>query len=804
MAEPLILIDGISPFFDARKTPVRSWSMPYSHMDLATPPYVDAGHLERAAERFLRYCDSVREMGYNGLIVGNLLHLTTLDKVPEGPEVIYGRRDPYRLRHRFYKAYFGRLIRAAHAKGLRVIVETDFPAWTPPLRDYLGPEGLSLDNPRLWQAYRAGVVELFEDLQVDGISVRIGEGGGAYDDPNSRYLSTVLIKTVPDAQKLIRELLSAVEGFNRRTDYRRTLLFRTWTIGLGAIGRLHTDPALYEAVFRPFYGRRDLLTVIKHVAMDFYDFVPRNATIGIGGLQQIVEFQARREFEGFNLFPNFRGASFAADIRFFTGKPQLAGVSIWSANGGFLFEAPTYYRCNGPDEWIDLNVFAYAQLVQHPEREVAGVLQEWLERQRLDDADRQIAARVLNHSSDVVRKAFYFEAYAKRAPGLFGLDSIPSMLWFWWTRPSTAYGVQSLIFREVAADVPEAIEEGRAAEKALKEMVAGAKSLSPSGFRNRLLESLDYEASVIRVLNSYRETFLNHYQWALTGDTRAYRDWRAALLGLKENCAAHLAAYRHSVHLPPLDLSDLARMIRDDERMVYLRPVAGLVSLLNVMALGWVWTSLGSGSWKRSFSTGLSVLVLCATSGAIFTIGYQGFLLAAAMAGYVFLAWIGASAILWLVWRGMADVPRERRPALSAAGLAAVVPLVLWQAVIMLVFAARGPVPIYWALANAVDRSWARRMLMGLLGMCLAALLAAAAKTARNSGSHSLVRRLGTLLAPALSLTVATVSLAILVSQSLPAVNDVLRIGPSVFGQAGPGVRELSSVSLGRSSPRRP
>jgi hypothetical protein len=33
-------------------------------------------------------------------------------------------------------------------------------------------------------------------------------------------------------------------------------------------------------------------------------------------------------------------------------------------------------------------------------------------------------------------------------------------------------------------------------------------------------------------------------------------------------------------------------------------------------------------------------------------------------------------------------------------------------------------------------------------------------------------------------------------TRSLPLVNDIYRIGPSIFGEASPGVKERSSVSL--------
>lgn len=201
--------------------------MPFAHLDLTIPPFADLEHLQGSSERFRNYCQHVRSLSYDGVILGNLIHLTLFDGVPEGLNTVYGPMDPYRLRHTAYKDSFREMIDFAHGLGLLVIVETDFPVWTPPVLRYLGTQGLSLANPRLWTLYRAGIRELTEDLGVDGVSLRIGEGGGAYDDPLTRYASTVLIRKVEDAQQLIRELLAVIETAKRGSSNPRRLYFRT-------------------------------------------------------------------------------------------------------------------------------------------------------------------------------------------------------------------------------------------------------------------------------------------------------------------------------------------------------------------------------------------------------------------------------------------------------------------------------------------------------------------------------------------------------------------------------------------------
>jgi hypothetical protein len=791
-----LFIDALSPFFDPAKPSLRSWSMPFGHMDLTSPPYVDLPHMDRVAKRFADYCQYVAGLGYTGLTLGNWIHLTTLDRVPEGKFAVYSEEDPYRQRHSIYKRYFSQLVKTAHAFGLTVVVETDFPAWTPPLLHFLGPAGLSLANPRLWEAYRAAVLELLEEVNVDGLSVRIGEGGGAYNDPLAGYSSTVLIHRVADAHRLIHELLGTVEAFNQKSGSNRKLLFRTWTIGLGELGRLHTDPALYERVFSPFYGREALVTVIKHVANDFYEFVPRNPTIGVGQLKQIVEFQARREFEGFGLFPNYRGATFEQDLRIFERLPQYAGGSVWVANGGFLFDAPVYYRSTGQDEWIDLNAQAYARLFHNDHLSSRSALREWLEKQALPEADWKVACRVLERSEEVVRKGFYVSAYAHRPPSLLGLERLPPMLWFWWTRPTAAYAVQVLLFRAAESSWEQAITEGKQATSELAAMLADAELMHDSPFRTRLVESLKYEEDVLDILAAYRVVFLNHYRWALRGDANAYGTWQEGLSKLHDSVQAHLGRYGARSDFPALDVREIDRMLQDDRWARQLRPAAGLLALISFVAGCLAVSGRSTQNPRQSLAHFFVILLLIALSTVIFFCGFAAF-----WTGGVAVLWVGlygllsGSALVFLSpIRGTASGNWRR---VGGASVCLMTPFLWWQALILAIFAARGPAPIYFIFINALDQAWARQLLTGVAAAFLLAMVLSGWKAAGGAEGLSFRRRW--ILPLALQTVVAlvlTVALGRVAAGHASQINHALRVGPSVFGEAGPGVGELSKVSL--------
>ncbi|MDF1666093.1 MAG: hypothetical protein P1V97_30325 [Planctomycetota bacterium] len=573
------LLDALAPFYNPDKAPPNSWAMPFSHMDIDKAPYVDELHMKASVKRFDEYCAHAARRGYTAVIVGNLIHLVNFDRISsEGPP-IYSQDSPYRARHERYQFYYKQVAASAHKHGLKLVIETDFPAWTPPLKQWLGPEGLTLKNPRLWIAYKAALEELIFDLGADLISVRIGEGGGAYNEKTG-YSSAVLTRTIQDTQEVLEQLLSIVESINEtKKNGRMKLLFRTWTIGIGEIGALHTNPGLYEKVFSKFYGRKDLITVMKHVAMDFFAYIPPNPTIGIGEIPQIVELEARREYEGFHLFPNYRGEEVKRHLQLFSKTKSFAGISVWPTNGGFLMNSPTIYRNQGNDDWIDMNVHAFSRLAQDSSLDPGALIEEWGAEKKLSPSDQTLLSELMLRSDDIVDRGFYIAPFAHKPLPLFGLDYFPTLLWVYWTRPGTSYAVQSLIYRGCADSIDEAIKDGEDSIKDLEEQINRAESLQDKAFRIKILEALNYQLSYYVVLGEYRKVFLNQYRWSMTGDSASYDAWQAALPALTKAAAQHRRDYQGNRFLPPWDLREIDRELIDDQRIPSLRWLAFFLAL---------------------------------------------------------------------------------------------------------------------------------------------------------------------------------------------------------------------------------
>ena len=84
-----------------------------------------------------------------------------------------------------------------------------------------------------------------------------------------------------------------------------------------------------------------LIVSTKYTMGDFYSHLPLNPTLEIGSHRRIVEFQARREFEGFGALPNDLVADEAQALQqFLAANPHVEGVWNWTQDGGPLRAGP--------------------------------------------------------------------------------------------------------------------------------------------------------------------------------------------------------------------------------------------------------------------------------------------------------------------------------------------------------------------------------------------------------------------------------------------------------------------------------
>lgn len=279
------------------------------------------------------------------MLIPGFLEYVNFDLLGDGYEV-YGPDSPYRARHEVMKSRVGDMWKYAHDMGLDVVFKTDMVALTGPLEDYLEREtGLDPADPHLWDVYRAGIDELLGDFEwADGIMIRIGEAGSIYNHEGWDYYSELEVTEAADVRTMLHAFSDAA------ADHDATVYFRTWSVGVGDVGDMHTNPETYDRLMDEV-DIDNLVVSTKFVMGDFDSFLPLNPTLTTGDEDRIVELQGRREFEAFSSVPNDVGPAHQTALQSFLaegageggegagdggegGEGGVNGIWMWTQDGG--------------------------------------------------------------------------------------------------------------------------------------------------------------------------------------------------------------------------------------------------------------------------------------------------------------------------------------------------------------------------------------------------------------------------------------------------------------------------------------
>ncbi|MEV0879977.1 hypothetical protein AB0I85_19365 [Micromonospora echinofusca] len=510
-------------------------------------PWVDADAVARIDAQFRQLVDHSVAQGFNGIVVPGFLEYVTFAKVGDG-HAVYPPGDPHVDRARAMVAAFGPVFRYAEDMGVRVFLLTDMLAVSPPLEAYLTRTvgGLDVADPRLWAVYQAGLAELFESMPfIDGLMVRVGEGGEVYAGTGWDYSSRLAVTTETSVRAMLRALLDTAGAAGKE------IIFRTWTVGVGAVGDLHTNPESYERVLG---GLDDphLIVSTKYTLGDFYSHLPLNTTLLGGKHRRIVEFQARREFEAFGSLPNDLGPLHRQALRaFLAANPNVEGVWNWTQDGGPLRAGPMSLHLRaGFWQLYELNTYAVGRLAWDPHADPAQVTADWAYRTFSGDPATVAAiGQAMALSRQAVTRGLYIGPYADRSVRALGLEPPPMMWIFEWDIPTGDSAALDSIYAVTGDRVDEAVEEGTQAVALARRMRDLVAATDPATWRDaelraRFTATLDYQVDLFGTLGAYRAMVLRHAQWLDTGSPAARHDWRAGRRGVPRRTRRAPAALR--------------------------------------------------------------------------------------------------------------------------------------------------------------------------------------------------------------------------------------------------------------------
>ncbi|GIH14325.1 hypothetical protein [Rugosimonospora africana] len=574
---------------------------------LPRAPWVDQHAVAAISAQYRQFVDHALVEGYNALTLPGFLEYVTFAGTG-----VYPAGDPHVARARAMVAAFGPVWRYAHDMGMKVYVKTDMLALSPPLKAYLtATAGMDLTSPKLWSVYQDGIRELYAAMPfLDGIMLRVGEGGSDYRLAGWDYYSEIDVTTVPAVQAMLRAFLRVADqtGID--------VIFRTWSVSLGDVGDMHTDPDTFAKVLDGIDDEH-LIVSTKYVAGDYYSYLPLNPTLTVGRQRRIIEFQARREFEGFGSLPNDLGDLEQQALRtLLAANPNIIGVWVWTQDGGPLLAGPrTLYLRAGFWQLWDLDVYLTSRLARDPDTDTGQATGDWI-RQTLstDPGTVDALSRAFALSRQAVTDGLYIGPFASRSVKALGLRPPPMMWIFEWDIVTGDTATLDSIYAVSRDQVDQAIAQGDRAVATARQMQAlidgtGAATWATPALRQSMMDTAAYQVNLFQTLGAYRTMVLRHARWLDSGSAADQRAWLAARAAYQKAREEHLRRYAGDVDLPAYNFAaadlGLARDDRD-QTMAWLARVL-LALLLAALAAGGLASRAagraGTGATRGRWST---------------------------------------------------------------------------------------------------------------------------------------------------------------------------------------------------------
>ncbi|WP_336921852.1 hypothetical protein [Aquipuribacter sp. SD81] len=762
-----------------------------SSVVLDEAPWLDPVALRDVERDWEAYVDRMVSYGYDGVVVPGFLEYVTFAGVGTGEDV-YPAGSPYAERAVAMREQVGAMWAYADRMGMDVVLVTDMLALTGPLEAYLEaqPGGLDADSAALWDVYAAGVDELLTELPfVDGLMVRVGEAGAVYNLDGWDYYSALEVTTDTQVRTMLRTLTGAAAPHGAE------VVLRTWTVGVGEVGDLHTSPRTYERVLGTgagaVEGLDDLVVSTKFVAGDFDSWLPLNPTLLVGDQPRVVEVQARREFEAFSAFPNdVTGDHAAALQQVAAANPALDGVWVWTQGGGPPRAGPmSLYLTTGFWQTYDLHVWTAAQLAWDTGTDVAAAERAWLRRTWSTEPGTVAAlSRVLRLSRAAVLDGLYVRPYAEQEVRAFGLEP-PPMLWvFKWDLVSGDTATWSAIYEASRGRVDGAVAGSDRAVATVDAMRAELAATDPATFRDPaqhalLTRSLDYERDLFTTLGAYREAMLRHQEWLATGSGQARRQAADASARYRDLAAEHEARWRGDLDLPPYELAAADRGLQRQQahvatvwsaRVLLLLAAAGLALVRPLRRAALAPWRLDAATWQAAGPRGRLPAVVVP---GVVVVGAH-----AAFGSWVSPVWtalaVGTAAAGTLAAAGVAASLRRRRCPYGPGGGPVVVsvlgPQLLAVVPLLVALAWRGPVGAwsgFW-LDPTARAAYVTAAVVAVVWLLVAPALAA---TACRAGAGAVAAATG----GALLVWPGLVGAVVGTERLLTVLNDELQVVPA-------------------------
>ena len=254
------------------------------------------------------------------------------------------------------------------------------------------------------------------------------------------------------------------------------------------------NPDTFDKVFRGLENSQ-LIISMKYGQSDFFRYLPLNRLFFRGGHRKLIEFQARREYEGFGEYPSFVGWDYEKIRDKLIGQ-NIVGISVWCQTGGWSgFRRLTWLDDNAV--WNEINAHVTVRLFRDGISADQAIQQYY--RENWPDPHWRPLQELLRLSDEVVKELLYIEDFASRRI-FFRRLRVPPLVTVYW-RHIIANHFMRKFMRCYVSDGEKAVRQGNDALEKIRRMQALAERLGLPA------EDLRFQYDTFKIIAAVREYY---------------------------------------------------------------------------------------------------------------------------------------------------------------------------------------------------------------------------------------------------------------------------------------------------------
>lgn len=471
------IIDTLGPFVEPTDHKVINWSK-VNFSDLEKDGRLSLDIIARIEQRFTSYVATVKDLGYDSLSFDDLAHIVRFSWYNDSLSQLL---EDY---HDLYK----RLFKIAKRKNMKIFVNTDYLFYNDDIHNHMTTNNLS--NKGFFVEVLTNAFEQFPE--IDGINLRIGENDGK--DVKSNFPSKLVLRTPNRVNALLRKILPLFEQSNK------TLIFRTWTVGVYQVGDLIWNQRTFDTVFASIASNA-LIISMKFGDTDFMRYLTLNPLFFKSPHKKIIELQTRREWEGMGTYPSFVGWDYNDYFQELKMNKTIVGIHVWCQTGGWAKKAWTNITyLEGSSFWNELNTYVTIKMYRDscsPETAIASFCRAYA----IEDIVQ--FTRLIELSDIAIKQGLYISELAQQSY-YFRRSRVPTLLWLTWDRillqPIAIFLIRTFVTNPTAA-----IQEAYAAAETTDQMLIIARNLK---LEKSVIDSLEFQNATFKIFVELKKYIL--------------------------------------------------------------------------------------------------------------------------------------------------------------------------------------------------------------------------------------------------------------------------------------------------------